>query len=72
MINVNRGSYSDIGTIESSYTTGKVMGGVSALVGGLVGFNNYGSKIRNSHSTAEVIGTTDTVAGGLSDGCKVP
>lgn len=55
----------DLGTILSSYTSGKVIGGPGpvAAVGGLVGL--FSGSIRNSHSTARVVGTQDTRAGGL-------
>ena len=53
---------SNYGTIEKCYTEGKVTSG-GTLVGGLVGKNNSGGKIRNCYSTAEIKGYSSV--GGL-------
>ena len=55
----------DGGSITSSYTTGEVMSGGPADIGGLVGGSTlFSATIRNSHSTADVIGGSEG-AGGL-------
>jgi len=47
--------------VSNSYATGSVSG--SAYVGGLVGYNNYGSAISNSYATGSVSGSSNV--GGL-------
>ncbi len=50
------------GTIENSYTTGKIIGDRQG-VGGLVGATGYEATIINSYSTADVEGVGDDIGG---------
>jgi GLUG motif-containing protein len=57
------------GTISGSFATGRVSGGKSSSVGGLVGFLTYpsggGTQIANSYALGDVTGTRSSRAGGL-------
>jgi filamentous hemagglutinin family protein len=50
--------------ITDSYSTGTVSGGDGAIVGGLLGFNEYGF-IRNSYATGNVYAGVNAIGGGL-------
>ncbi|WP_411877755.1 GLUG motif-containing protein [Polaromonas sp. YR568] len=56
----HNGSSSGIGSISNAYATGSVSG--NSAVGGLVGYNRYGSNISNAYATGSVSGG-DNVGG---------
>lgn len=58
----------DDGAVFSSYATGKVAGGISAAVGGLVGNTARSGLIMNSYALGAVSGGPMAVVGGLVGG----
>jgi hypothetical protein len=50
--------------IENSFAMGTVTGGTSSDLGGLLGYNAYGTSVVNSYSTGEVTGGSGSSLGG--------